>query len=201
MRTPFGNIKARTSMRRTSRRCSAYEQEVGPQTAIGKNSQEETAMNLEELKNRLEMLEAVEAIKKLKVRYCECAEARDPEGFASLFTEDAVFEAGTFGRGQGRAGIVTFLRDVQQPMPFALHYVMNPIIEVRGDTATGRWYLLEPCTMDTAGGQPQAIWGAARYEEEYVKVKGEWKFAKVHFIPVFWSPFDQGWVEKKFVGE
>jgi hypothetical protein len=76
---------------------------------------------------------------------------------------------------------------------------MNPIIEVQGDTATGQWYLLEPCTMVTAGSQPQAVWGTARYEEEYVKVKGEWKFKTVHLMPVFWSPFDQGWVKKRFV--
>jgi hypothetical protein len=78
---------------------------------------------------------------------------------------------------------------------------MNPSIEVQGDTATGRWYLLEPCTMVTAGSQSQAVWGTARYEEEYVKVNGEWKFKKVHLMPVFWSPFDQGWVKKQFVGE
>lgn len=159
-------------------------------------------MNLEELKNRLETLEAVEAIKKLKARYCQRADERDAEGFANLFTEDGVFEGGTFGRGQGWAGVATFLRGVQQQsLPFALHYVMNPIIEVRGDTATGRWYLLEPCTMVTEGSQTQAVWGTARYEEEYVKVNGEWKFKKVHLMPVFWSPFDQGWVKKKFVGE
>ena len=159
-------------------------------------------MNLQELQTRLETLEAVDAIKKLKARYCQCADARDAEGFASLFTDDGVFEGGTFGRGQGRAGIAAFLRGVQQQtLPFALHYVMNPSIEVHGDTATGQWYLLEPCTMATAGGQPQAVWGAARYEEEYVKVEGEWKFKRVHLIPVFWSPFDQGWVQKKFVGD
>ena len=160
-------------------------------------------MNLEELKNRLETLEAVEAIKKLKARYCQCADERDAEGFANLFTADGVFEGGTFGRGQGRAGVATFLRGVQQQsLPFALHYVMNPIIEVQGDTATGRWYLLEPCTMVAEGTQAQqAVWGTARYEEEYVKVDGEWKFKKVHLMPVFWSPFDQGWVKKRFVGE
>ncbi len=107
-------------------------------------------MNLEELKNRLETLEVVEAIKKLKARYCQCADERDAAGFANLFTEDGVFEGGTFGRGQGRAGIVTFLRGVQQQsLPFALHYVMNPIIEVQGDTATGQWYLLNQTARDS----------------------------------------------------
>jgi uncharacterized protein (TIGR02246 family) len=79
-------------------------------------------MNLEELTTRLEALEAVEAIKKLKARYCQCADERDAEGFANLFTEDGVFEGGAFGRGQGRAGVAAFLRGVQQQ---SLPYTMS----------------------------------------------------------------------------
>ena len=76
---------------------------------------------------------------------------------------------------------------------------MNPQIEVEGDRATGRWYLLEPCTM-LEGGE-QAVWGAASYEEEYVKVKGEWKMQNLVLTPSFWSPFDHGWVKQRFVGQ
>ena len=28
--------------------------------------------------------------------------------------------------------------------PFMVHFVMNPIIDVRGDHATGQWYCLRP---------------------------------------------------------
>ena len=56
---------------------------------------------------------------------------------------------------------------------FAIHYVMNPIIEVDGDRATGIWYLLEPCTF--AKGK-QAAQAPLRYDEEYVKVGSQWKF-------------------------
>jgi hypothetical protein len=49
---------------------------------------------------------------------------------------------------------------------------MNPIIEVDGNRATGNWLLLEPCTF-VQGNQP--AWGAGRYEEQYLKVGGEWK--------------------------
>ncbi|MGE0679288.1 MAG: nuclear transport factor 2 family protein [Candidatus Binatia bacterium] len=158
-------------------------------------------MNLEELKSRLETLEAIEAIKKLKARYCQCADERDAEGYANLFTEDGVFEGGAFGRGQGRAGVAAFLRGVQQQsLPFALHYVMNPIIEVHGDTATGQWYLLEPCTMVAEETQAQqAVWGTARYEEEYVKVAGEWQFTHLKVFSSFMTPYEQGWAKKKFV--
>ena len=155
-------------------------------------------MNLEEMEKRLDTLEAIEAIKKLKARYCQAADERDPEAYANLFAEDAVFDGGDFGQAQGRQAIGDFLRNIQQQsLPFAVHYVMNPNIEVEEEKATGRWYLLEPCTMRAKG--EQAVWGTARYEEEYEKVGGEWKFKTVKLIPVFWTPFDQGWVKKQFV--
>ncbi len=160
-------------------------------------------MTLEELQRRLQTLEDIEAIKKLKVRYCHCADARDHVGFANLFVDDGVWEGGVFGHGEGRKGIEQFLRNVQaQSLPFALHYVMNAVVEVQGDTAVGQWYLLEPCTMTLADGrQTQAVWGTATYEDHFVRVNGEWKFKKVHLKPVFWSPFDQGWAKQRFIQE
>jgi hypothetical protein len=45
----------------------------------------------------------------------------------------------------------------------------------------------------------QAVWGTARYDDQYVKVGGEWKFETVNLVPVFWTPFEQGWVKKRTV--
>jgi len=156
-----------------------------------------------DIERRLQALEDIEAIKKLKIRYCHCADAQDYPGFAGLFTEDAVWEGGAFGHAEGRKAIEEFLRGVQaQSLPFALHYVMNATIEVTGNTAVGQWYLLEPCTMTTSDGrQTQAVWGTATYEDHFTKTNGEWKFTKVHLKPVFWTPFDQGWAKKRFVQE
>lgn len=155
-------------------------------------------MSLEDLERRVRVLEDVEAIKKLKARYCLYVDERDEDGFASLFTEDAVWDGGSFGRYEGQEAIRRFFRAIPQMLPFALHYVMNPLIEMQGERATGRWYLLEPCTF--AEGH-QAVWGAARYEEEYVKVGGEWKIKEVKLFSVFWTPYDQGWVKKRLVQE
>jgi hypothetical protein len=74
--------------------------------------------------------------------------------------------------------------------------VLNPIIEVSGDRATGVWYLFQPCTY--ADGE-RAVWGSARYDEEYVRVNGEWKFQNLTLTSHFWTPFDgKGWVETQF---
>ena len=50
-------------------------------------------------------------------------------------------------------------------------------------------------------GGAQAVWGSARYEEEYVRQGGEWKIHQLRLIPNFWTPFDQGWVKKRFWGQ
>lgn len=156
-------------------------------------------MNTEELARRVQALEDIEAIKKLKARYCAyCDEGYDADGIASLFTPDGVWDGGRFGKYQGQEAIRNFFRGASQIFPFALHYVMNPLIEVKGQHASGRWYLLQPATL-AEGNQQQAVWLAARYDEEYVKIDGEWKFARLTVSPAFLTPVDQGWVKKRFV--
>jgi len=155
-------------------------------------------MNLEDLERRLRVLEDIEAIKKLKARYCAyCDNNYDADGIAALFTEDAVWDGGNFGRYEGREAIRTFFRGAPRIFPFAIHQVMNPIIEVEGEQAKGQWYLFQPATLAEGN---QAVWLAARYEEEYVKVGSEWKFKRLKVFPSFLTPYDQGWVKKRFVG-
>jgi len=48
-------------------------------------------MNVEDLAQPIQTLESIEAIKKLKARYCAlCDNQYDADGLATLFTEDAV---------------------------------------------------------------------------------------------------------------
>jgi ketosteroid isomerase-like protein len=156
-------------------------------------------MNLEELAQRVQTLEDIESIKKLKARYTSyCDNGYEPDGIASLFTEDAVWDGGVFGRCEGREAIRKFFQGASKMLPFAIHYVMNPIIEVNGNTATGSWYLFQTCTFAEGN---QAVWGAARYSEEYVKRGGEWKFKNLKVNSEFWTPYDQGWAKKRFVQE
>ena len=67
-----------------------FEESFGRLTSSSENPAHRTggSMNTEELRHRLKALEAVEEIKKLKARYCQCADERDPEGFANLFADD-----------------------------------------------------------------------------------------------------------------
>jgi ketosteroid isomerase-like protein len=151
-------------------------------------------MSMEDIQKRLGVLEDIDSIKKLKARYCAyCDDNYNLDGLASLFTEDAVWDGGPFrGRHEGREAIREFFTDAPQRLPFAVHMVLNPVIEVDGDTAKGMWYLFQSCTYAEGN---KAVWGSARYDEEYVKVNGEWKFKNLKLTSFFWTPFDEGWVK------
>jgi ketosteroid isomerase-like protein len=143
------------------------------------------------------VLEDIEAIKQLKYRYADaCDRGYDFDTLADCFTEDAVWDGGLFGRHEGREAIREFFRGVSSDIPFAIHYMMNPIISVDGDEASGQWYLFQTCTF--ADGNT-AIWGAARYDERYRRLDGGWKFSRLNLISSFWTPFDEGWVKRPFM--
>lgn len=156
-------------------------------------------MDLAELERRLRVLEDREAITQLKYQYADaCDRGYDSDTLADLFTVDAIWEGDLFGRYEGREAIREFFRGVSADIPFACHYMMNPIISVDGDDATGEWYLFQTSTF-TEGNTP--ILGAARYADRYRRADGVWKFRHVQLISTFWTPFEEGWVKRPFIQE
>ena len=153
-------------------------------------------MSLQDIEKRLRVLEDIEEIKKLKVRYSVyCDENYNPDGLASLFIEDGIWDGGARGRAEGKEQIRSFFAGISKVIPFAVHMVMNPIIEVDGDTAKGKWYFLGALTAAEGN---QALWSSLRYDEEYVRASGEWKFKSLKVTAFFSTPFDQGWAKKRF---
>jgi hypothetical protein len=91
---------------------------------------------------RIQWLFDLEQIKRLKHRYCAyCDEQYDPDGIAGLFTSNGVWDGGPFGIARGREAIRQFFANVSKQVSFANRYVCNPIIEIAGDSAAGRWVL------------------------------------------------------------
>ena len=148
-------------------------------------------MNEGDLAARVRRLEDIETLKQMKHRYAElCDEDYDADGLAALFTEDAVWDGGRLGRFEGREAIRQFFAEADKIVPFAIHHVTNPIIEIDGDRATGRWYLWQPCVF--AEGD-QALWMAARYSDRYRREDGVWRFEHVQITLRMLSPYETGW--------
>jgi len=150
-------------------------------------------MKVEEIEHRIKVLEDIEAIKKLRATYCYLVDAEKWDELYTHFTGKARLDFGPFGSFEGREGLKNFFGGVVAgSLSFAMHMVHDPIIEVKGDRATGTWYFEVP---STARAENRATWIAGTYEEEYLIEGGEWKFdfikAKFNYV----TPYDEGWVK------
>lgn len=149
-------------------------------------------MNSSESSRLLQWLADVEAIKQLKHTYCgHCDAGYDAERLAELFTDDAVWDGGPIGTHQGREAIRTFFLGSSKRVPFALHMVMNPVIQVEGDVATGSWYLWQPLVYALKEGE-EAYWLSGRYDDRYERSANGWKFARVALTLKILAPYSKG---------
>lgn len=142
------------------------------------------------IEQEVRRLGAIEDIKQLKAIYCaHCDNNYDPDKLAAMFVEDATWDGGDFGVHRGRKEIHTFFSGISGAIVFAGHMVVNPIIEVAEDglSATGKWWLIMPCTVDEEGTK-ESRWLFAEYSDEYVCVDDEWLYKSLklqlhHFVP------------------
>jgi hypothetical protein len=149
------------------------------------------------LEERIARLEAAQEIRHLKARYAEvCDTGYPPDRMVPLFTRDAVWDGGErFGRHEGIDAIYRFFDGVSSQITWALHYMIAPLIEVAedGETASGRWYLLEPCTIVTDDG-PRAMLITGTYADRYRREPDGWKFSAVALDVQTMTPLDEDWV-------
>jgi hypothetical protein len=155
-----------------------------------------------DIETQIAKLQAAEDIRNLKARYAAvCDSGYPPERMAPLFTEDAVLDAGEwFGRHEGNETICRFYGEVSKRILWALHFMIAPLIEVADDleTATGNWYLWQPCTLATDDG-PRAVWLAGTYADQYRREDGVWRFSEQVVVCEMITPVEVSWVQQRFL--
>lgn len=126
-------------------------------------------------------------IEDLQARYLFAFDWNDAEAYANTFTEDGVLNFG-WGEIKGRQAIRDFIDPPgeQAPEPatpegerprVGRHIISNIVVDIDGDRATGRAYWTH-MTTDATGYGTVDFFG--HYEDEMVKVNGEWLFASRH---------------------
>jgi len=146
---------------------------------------------------KVQWLADIEEIKQLKARYAAaCDDDYDADAIAELFTEDAVWDGGMLGLVETRQGIRDFFAGSSDIVGFAVHSVSNPLIEIDGDRARGRWYLHQPMTMK---GTDSCFWLCAQYQDEYVRTSAGWRFQHVKVIIRAFSPYETGFGKQLMV--
>ncbi|MET0699389.1 MAG: nuclear transport factor 2 family protein [Mycobacterium sp.] len=154
-----------------------------------------------ELMARLENIEARDTIRKLKAAYMQGLDDRRRGEVATLFWPDAIWEAlpdrvpegaaSATGGSQtvGADAIADSFVAAASAMSFTAHFLTNEDITVDGDTALGRWKLLQACTA-TDG---PAFWQAGVYTDTFTRRDGVWKFSHLRLAMDFRTPFSEGW--------
>jgi hypothetical protein len=114
---------------------------------------------------------------------------------ADLYTEDGTLEIGGRGVFVGRARVLQYLKWLGKPEDGKLydHTQLQPIIDVAADglSAKGRWRAL----IFTGGLNATSVIGDCIYENEYRKVNGVWRIAKLHAYFEMYSNLEQGWAQ------
>lgn len=147
-------------------------------------------MTLEDLGKRIQALEDLEEIKKLKVRYARyCDQNYDPEKLATLFTDDAVWGGSVWGQLRGKSAIKKYFADISHEIVFASHRIVAPDITVNGNRAEGVWHGLTSGILRNG----QGYWSSVLYNDEYLKIEGKWLMSKVEITHVYRSPYEGGW--------
>jgi len=148
-------------------------------------------MDFAALEQRLTRIEDLEAIKQLKATYCDIFDDdHNPERINTIFAEDGIWEGAGCGNAQGHTAIRELFKKFQTLISFSQHQVMNPIIKIDGERATGIWYFFGPFTFYKDN---QAKWLAARYEDDYVKVNGESKIQHLRARGRMHTNYEESW--------
>jgi hypothetical protein len=129
----------------------------------------------------------LEAIRQLKARYCRFLDAKDIEGWRSVFTTDVVVKldmaVSTGGADPMTAppveGVDNFAPRVMASLENAatMHHCHTPEITLTSaTTATGIWAMEDWVIFGTG----QELHGAGHYRETYEKQDGTWRIKTLH---------------------
>jgi hypothetical protein len=82
----------------------------------------------------------------------------------------------------------------------AIHMTLNPVIEINKarDRAKGIWHSHGFASM-VWDGQLKQFLCLGKYDMEYVKEDGVWKFFKFAYRITFMCPYEKGWVDQPIV--
>jgi hypothetical protein len=155
-----------------------------------------------ELEAKVRELTDREALRDLRYRYHECINEGKFAEIPNLFTADADLDFGALGKARGQEQLIKFFGAMDMTSPeagksplrvsYIKQFVHNHTVHVHGDTGHGFAYLEAKKVFNGV-----ACLVAGRYNDEYVRQNGEWKFSKMHVTPFFVVPHNESWADEK----
>ncbi len=155
---------------------------------------------VKELEARVRELTDREAIRDLRYKYHEYVNEGKFSQITDLFTADGELDFAHLGKAAGHAEIARFFgalgepaagaRDDRPRITWVKQFIHNHTIELRGDSGSGFAYLEAKPIYNG-----EAFLVAARYDDEYVRQNGHWKFKRMNLVPYFMVPLKEGWAQ------
>lgn len=130
----------------------------------------------DELLARLQVLEDIEDIRKLKAAYCAaCDDDHNGDAVAALFVPEGTWQRSGATPCHGHEEIAAYMFAIREAgiMNRSAHMVTNPVIDVEGDSATGHWRFV---MMYTGADDASFTRIIGTYDETYVRHDGIWRF-------------------------
>jgi ketosteroid isomerase-like protein len=125
----------------------------------------------------------VEQIRRLTHDYAWAIDNSLLEDLVALFTEDAVFDMRGFGapaESAGREAVRDAFSAMIDSLGGCVHLTMNHLIDVDGDTASGRVYC-HAFVVNPDGSRAENL---ALYEDAYSRTDSGWKFSSRVVTPM-----------------
>lgn len=153
--------------------------------------------SLDELARDVDRAEAIRDVKTLQRTYAQYAQYGLWNEMGALFAHNGVLNTGTRQFTGGKA-IAEYLADKygngHQGLPpgaVDTQLVGAPVVNlsVDGVTAKARWDVM----FLRSDGHGNASIEGGIFENTYVKEDGVWKFADLHFYPLYAGPYETGW--------
>ncbi|NND82555.1 MAG: nuclear transport factor 2 family protein [Gammaproteobacteria bacterium] len=138
-----------------------------------------------DLAQRIQRLEDIEAIKKLKARYWFACDRRDADAVKQCFvSDDLLIDFGFIGQFTDIDEFLElFMQMTNKPSHIDLHHGLAPEISIDGDDdASGRWRM-QFQLIETETEVAQFMGGY--YEDDYRRENGEWKIATTRYHLTF----------------
>ena len=133
-------------------------------------------------------VDAIRAVKRLQYAYAQCLEQGRVSDIVSLFADSGSVEIGD----KVISGRPALRQHFALPADrLNLRMSLSPVINLSADgtRAKGRWR--EVAMLGERG--TSATWEGGIYENDYVREKGVWKIAAVHFYPQYAGTYEAGW--------
>ena len=129
-------------------------------------------MSLREVSDRI-------AINDLLTRYTVAIDTKDYALLDTCFTPDAQVDYTTSGGTKGSYPEVrTWLEQVLQVFPITMHFISNTSVELDGDRATARTYVINPMVFINPDESRHIFTVGAYYNDKLVCTDEGWRIAE-----------------------